>query len=53
MYVEHNNVSLSLTGIHKEDKQKIKQLLHHLLADLFFIQRGELSDDEGDREEGL
>ncbi|KAL5019521.1 hypothetical protein ScPMuIL_002413 [Solemya velum] len=39
------------TGIHKEDKQKIKQLLMHFIPDLFFIPRGELSDDEGDIED--
>ncbi len=36
------------TSLHKEDKQKIKQLLYHHLPDLFFVPRGELSDDEGD-----
>lgn len=41
------------TSIHKEDKQKIKQLLHHFLADLYFIPRGELSDDEGDKDEDM
>ena len=40
------------TGIHKEDKQKIKQLLYHMMPDLFFIPRGELSDDEADKDEG-
>ena len=42
-----------LLGIHKEDKQKIKQLLHHFLADLYFVQRGELSDDEGDKDDDM
>ncbi|XP_071826257.1 paired amphipathic helix protein Sin3a-like isoform X2 [Apostichopus japonicus] len=36
------------TGIHKEEKQKIKQLLHHFLPDFLFVERGELSDDEDD-----
>ncbi|XP_077996855.1 paired amphipathic helix protein Sin3a-like isoform X2 [Glandiceps talaboti] len=36
------------TGIHKEDKQKIKQLLLHFLPDFMFFPRGELSDDEDD-----
>lgn len=34
------------TSIHKEDKAKIKVLLHCFLPDLFFAPRGELSDDE-------
>ncbi|XP_015788602.1 paired amphipathic helix protein Sin3b isoform X2 [Tetranychus urticae] len=34
------------TSIHKEDKQKIKQLLKHFIPDLFATQRGDLSDDE-------
>ncbi|XP_033099647.1 paired amphipathic helix protein Sin3a-like isoform X2 [Anneissia japonica] len=34
------------TSIQKEDKQKIKQLLHHFLPDFMFRERGELSDDE-------
>ncbi|XP_013418836.1 paired amphipathic helix protein Sin3a isoform X2 [Lingula anatina] len=41
------------TSIHKEDKQKIKQLLYHFIPDLFFTPRGELSDDEGDKEEDM
>ncbi len=40
------------TSLHKEDKQKIKQLLYHHLPDLFFVPRGELSDDEGDDGKG-
>ncbi|XP_026280513.1 paired amphipathic helix protein Sin3a [Frankliniella occidentalis] len=36
------------TSIHKEDKQRIKQLLRHFLPDLFFHPRQELSDDERD-----
>ncbi|XP_046857434.1 paired amphipathic helix protein Sin3b-like isoform X2 [Xenia sp. Carnegie-2017] len=34
------------TGIHKEDKSKIKSLLYTFVPDLFFAPRGELSDDE-------
>ncbi|EDO41458.1 predicted protein, partial [Nematostella vectensis] len=34
------------TSIHKEDKAKIKLLLHCFVPDLFFAPRGELSDDE-------
>ncbi|XP_053206939.1 paired amphipathic helix protein Sin3a-like isoform X2 [Panonychus citri] len=34
------------TSIHKEDKQKIKQLLKHFIPDMFATQRGDLSDDE-------
>ncbi|KAF4531705.1 hypothetical protein B566_EDAN012507 [Ephemera danica] len=34
------------TGIHKEDKQHIKQMLRHFVPDLFFHPRQELSDDE-------
>ena len=34
------------TSIHKEDKARIKVLLHCFLPDLFFAPRGELSDDE-------
>ena len=41
-----------VSGLHKEDKQKIKQLLYHHLPDLYFTSRGELSDDEGDNDEG-
>ena len=39
------------TSIHKEDKQKIKQLMRHFIPDLFATPRGELSDDEFDEEE--
>lgn len=39
------------TSIHKEDKQKIKQLMRHFIPDLFATQRGELSDDECEDEE--
>ncbi|KAJ3595966.1 hypothetical protein NHX12_002375, partial [Muraenolepis orangiensis] len=31
-------------GIQKEDKYKIKQVIHHFLPDMLFAQRGELSD---------
>lgn len=36
------------TSIHKEDKQQIKQLLKHVIPDMFFHPRQELSDDEQD-----
>ena len=39
-------------GIHKEEKQKIKQLLLIFLPDLMFLERGELSDDEDEDDEG-
>ncbi|XP_014680684.1 PREDICTED: paired amphipathic helix protein Sin3a-like isoform X2 [Priapulus caudatus] len=39
------------TSIHKEDKYKIKQLLNHFIPDLFYVARGELSDDEGDKDD--
>lgn len=40
------------TGIHKEDKQKIKQLIRQFLPDFFSVPRGELSDDEMDKDDG-
>lgn len=43
---------MAFPGLHKEDKQKIKQFLHHHIPDLYFTTRGELSDDEGDNDEG-
>ena len=36
------------TSIHKDDKQKIKQLLRQFVPDLFATPRGDLSDDELD-----
>lgn len=36
------------TSIHKDEKQKIKQLMRQFIPDLFFAPRGELSDDEID-----
>lgn len=36
------------TSIHKQDKQKIKQLMRHFIPDLFNTPRGDLSDDELD-----
>ncbi|XP_045068919.1 SIN3 transcription regulator family member Aa isoform X3 [Coregonus clupeaformis] len=39
------------TGIQKEDKYKIKQIIHHLIPDMLFTQRGELSDVEEEEEE--
>lgn len=41
------------TGIHKEEKQKLKQLLHHFLPDFLFVDRGELSDNEDDEDEDM
>uniref|UniRef100_H3C6M1 Paired amphipathic helix protein Sin3a n=1 Tax=Tetraodon nigroviridis TaxID=99883 RepID=H3C6M1_TETNG len=35
-------------GIQKEDKYKIKQIIHHFIPDLLFARRGELSDVESD-----
>lgn len=40
------------TGIHKEDKQRAKQLIRRVIPDMFFHPRQELSEDERD-EEGL
>uniref|UniRef100_A0A8C9ZE01 Paired amphipathic helix protein Sin3a n=1 Tax=Sander lucioperca TaxID=283035 RepID=A0A8C9ZE01_SANLU len=34
-------------GIQKEDKYKIKQIIHHFIPDLLFARRGELSDLRG------
>ncbi|XP_023661955.1 paired amphipathic helix protein Sin3a-like isoform X1 [Paramormyrops kingsleyae] len=39
------------TGIQKEDKYKIKQVVHHFIPDMLFAQRGELSDVEEEEEE--
>jgi paired amphipathic helix protein Sin3a len=38
------------TGIHKEDKQRIKHLLRQFVPDLFFHPRQELSEDEREEE---
>lgn len=38
-------------GIQKEDKYKIKQIIHHFVPDLLFARRGELSDVEDEEEE--
>lgn len=38
------------TSIHQDEKQRIKQLLKHFIPDLFFLPRGELSDDEMNEE---
>lgn len=35
-------------SIHKDEKQKIKQLMRQFIPDIFFAPRGELSDDELD-----
>lgn len=40
-------------GLHKEDKQRIKHLLYIFLADIFYMPRGELSDDEGDQDDEM
>lgn len=39
------------TSIQKEDKYKIKQIIHHFIPDMLFAQRGELSDLEEEEEE--
>ncbi|XP_075872568.1 paired amphipathic helix protein Sin3a-like isoform X3 [Nelusetta ayraudi] len=39
------------SGIQKDDKYKIKQIVQHLLPDLLFSQRGQLSDLEEEEEE--
>jgi len=36
------------TGIQKQEKQKIKQIIRQLVPDLFFAPRQPLSDDERD-----
>ncbi|XP_070619725.1 paired amphipathic helix protein Sin3a isoform X2 [Erythrolamprus reginae] len=41
------------TGIQKEDKYKIKQIMSHFIPDLLFAQRGELSDLEEEEEEEM
>ncbi|XP_060882939.1 paired amphipathic helix protein Sin3a-like isoform X5 [Labrus mixtus] len=38
-------------GIQKEDKYKIKQIIHHFIPDLLFARRGELSDVEEEEDE--
>nr|XP_061830842.1 paired amphipathic helix protein Sin3a-like [Nerophis lumbriciformis] len=38
-------------GIQKDDKFKIKQIIHHFIPDLLFNRRGELSDVEEEEEE--
>lgn len=39
------------TGIQKEDKYKIKQVIHHFIPDMLFARRGELSDVEEEEDE--
>ncbi|KAF7701781.1 hypothetical protein HF521_001064 [Silurus meridionalis] len=39
------------TSIQKEDKYKIKQIIHHLVPDMLFSQRGTLSDAEEEEED--
>ncbi|XP_029430673.1 paired amphipathic helix protein Sin3a [Rhinatrema bivittatum] len=41
------------TGIQKEDKYKIKQIMYHFIPDLLFAQRGMLSDIEEEEEEEM
>ncbi|XP_030042664.1 paired amphipathic helix protein Sin3a [Microcaecilia unicolor] len=41
------------TGIQKEDKYKIKQIMYHFIPDLLFAQRGILSDVEEEEEEDM
>ena len=36
------------SSLHKDDKRRIKHLLWHSLPDMFFHERGVLSDDEND-----
>uniref|UniRef100_A0A671Q6S6 Paired amphipathic helix protein Sin3a-like n=1 Tax=Sinocyclocheilus anshuiensis TaxID=1608454 RepID=A0A671Q6S6_9TELE len=39
------------SGIHKDDKYKIKQIIYHFIPDMLFARRGELSDVEEEDEE--
>lgn len=39
------------SGIHKDDKYKIKQIIYHFIPDMLFTRRGELSDVEEEEEE--
>ncbi|KFM56739.1 Paired amphipathic helix protein Sin3a, partial [Stegodyphus mimosarum] len=39
------------TGIHKEDKQKIKNIMRQFIPDFFSVPRIDLSDDEMDKDE--
>ncbi|CAA9997397.1 unnamed protein product, partial [Nesidiocoris tenuis] len=41
------------TGVHKQDKQRIKQLLRHSIPDMFHHRRQELSDDERDTDDKM
>ncbi|GFO40615.1 paired amphipathic helix protein sin3a [Plakobranchus ocellatus] len=41
------------TGVDKEAKSRIKVLVKHLVPDLFFAPRGELSDDDGEGNEDM
>ena len=50
--IRFNMKLVYVSGIHKEDKQKIKLLLKHFIPDLFFSPRQELSDDEMDHDDG-
>ncbi|XP_051572105.1 paired amphipathic helix protein Sin3a-like [Myxocyprinus asiaticus] len=39
------------SGIHKDDKYKIKQIIYHFIPDMLFARRGELSDVEEEEED--
>lgn len=39
------------SGIQKDDKYKIKQIIYHFIPDMLFSQRGELSDVEEEEDE--
>ncbi|GIY36696.1 hypothetical protein CEXT_216131 [Caerostris extrusa] len=41
------------TGIHKEDKQKIKHLMRQFFPDFFSVPRGDLSEDEMDKDDDM
>ncbi|XP_064471314.1 paired amphipathic helix protein Sin3a-like [Ornithodoros turicata] len=41
------------TGINKEDKQKIKELIRQFIPDLFCLPRGELSDDDMEKDDDI
>ncbi|GFT09089.1 paired amphipathic helix protein Sin3a [Trichonephila clavipes] len=41
------------TGIHKEDKEKIKHLMRQFFPDFFCVPRGDLSDDEMDKDDDM
>ncbi|TRY85293.1 hypothetical protein DNTS_035789, partial [Danionella cerebrum] len=41
------------SGINKEDKYKIKQIVHHFIPDMLFSQRGVLSDAEEEEQDEI